>query len=388
MIKMITAHTFEMDFVDDAVQEVLQQLNIGEDFSSNAIGVITCHAEFVRTGVVEALCKSLPFPVLGCTTLGSASCGEEGHQLLAISVLSGDDVEFSVAFSDSISEENVTQPMESAYARALAGLSEPSPVLAIALVPFMRDVDGSTLFKSLVRSCGDTPVYGTISCSENADLSGCFTILNGEVAEHAMAIVLIRGNIKARFFVTSVDDDRMGKQKVRITDAEGSLIRKVNDMTPLDFLETCGITKDTVIKAPSSIPVMIDYNDGTGALAFGLYSVTPEGYIRIGADVSVGASLSIGMQDYSGIMSTLDSVLDRILKETDPAGILMFPCMSRSIMLGTNSEAELQVAVEKLGDAIPYHIGYSGGEICPVYVDGETRNRFHNFTFTACVFEK
>jgi hypothetical protein len=387
-MNMITAHTFEMDFVDDAVQEVLQQLNIGEDFSSNAIGVITCHAEFVRTGVVEALCKSLPFPVLGCTTLGSASGGREGHQLLAISVLSGDDIEFSVALSDVISEGNIARPIDEAYNRALAGLSEPSPVLALAFVPFIASIDGSKLFKNLARSCGDTAVYGTLSCSENADLSGSLTIWNGDAVEDVMAIALIRGNIKTRFFVTSVDDDRMGKQKGRITDAEGSLIRTVNDMPTIDFIETCGIAKDSVLKAPSSIPVMIDYMDGSGTLACGLYNVTPEGYIHIGADVTVGASLSIGTQEYNGIISTLETLLDRMLKETDPAGILMLPCLSRSIMLGMNSEDELRAAVKKLGGEIPYHIGYSGGEICPVYVDGKTRNRFHNFTFTACVFEK
>ncbi|MDR1245569.1 MAG: FIST C-terminal domain-containing protein [Clostridiales Family XIII bacterium] len=388
MIKMLTAHTFEMDFVDDAVEEILRQLNIEDGFSSNAIGIITCHAEFIRTGVVETLCKRLPFTVAGCTTLGSASGDAEGHQLLAISVLSGDDVEFSAALSDVISEGNVAQPIENAYARALAGLSDPSPVLAVAFLPFMRAVDGSKLFNSLSRSCGDTPVYGTISCSENADLSGCFTILNGETAEHAAVIVLARGNIKPRFFVTSVDDDRMGKQKGRITDAEGSLIRTVNDMKTVDFLKICGIAEDTLNRASASIPVMIDYRDGSDALACGIYNVTPEGYIHVGADVSAGAYLSIGTQDYNGIMSSLDSVLGRMLSETNPAGILMFPCLSRSLMLGMNSEDELKAAVTKLGDAAPYHIGYSGGEICPVYIDGNAHNRFHNFTFTACVFEK
>jgi hypothetical protein len=326
--------------------------------------------------------------VLGCTTLGSASGGEEGHQLLAISVLSGDDVEFSAAVSGLISEEDIAGPIGEAYDRALAGLSEPSPVLALAFVPFIRPIDGSKLFKSVAGKCGDTPLYGTISCSENADLSGSLTIWNGDAAEDVMAIVLMRGNIKPRFFITSVDDDRMGKQKGRITDAEDSLIRTVNDMAAVDFFETCGIAKDTLDKAAASIPVMIDYRDGSNALARAVYNITPEGYVHIGADVSVGANLSIGSQDYGGILSSLESLLDRILRETDPAGILMLPCLSRSFMLGANSEDELRAAVNRLGDAAPYHIGYSGGEICPVYADGKTCNRFHNFTFTACVFEK
>jgi hypothetical protein len=203
-----------------------------------------------------------------------------------------------------------------------------------------------------------------------------------------MAIVLVRGNVKARFFLTALDNDRPGMQKGSVTDAEESLIRTVNNMPTLDFFETCGITKESVIKAPSSIPVIIDYEDGSAPLASGLYSSTPEGYVRVAANVPVGAKLAIGTQDYNGILATAKSITDRILGETNPIGILMLPCLSRSLMLGPNSEDELQLVVKSLGDACPYHIAYSGGEICPVYVEGGTiRNRFHNYTFTACVFE-
>jgi hypothetical protein len=387
MFKILTAHTSEMDFADDAVEELLQQLKIEEGISSHAIGIVTCHTEFVQTGVFKALCEQLPFPVVGCTTLGSASGGAEGHQILTISVLTGDDVEFSAALTDIISSENVGAPIKDAYDRALAGLSAPSPALALAFAPFLRTVEGSRIFKQVDSACGTAPLYGMFSCSENPDLSGSLTLWNGDAKRDVMAIVLVGGNVKPRFYITSVTDDRMGKQKGTITDAEESLIRTVNGVPALDFLETCGIDRENVIKAPSSIPLMIDYGDGT-VLACGIYNITPEGHIHVGADVSVGAILAIGMQDYSGILSTAESILRQMKEETRPIGTLMFPCLSRSLMLGLNSEDELRLAVDRLGDATPYHIAYSGGEICPVYAqDGTARNRFHNFTFTACVFE-
>ncbi|MDR1573604.1 MAG: FIST C-terminal domain-containing protein [Clostridiales Family XIII bacterium] len=387
MIKMFTAHTSEMDFVDDAVAEVLQQLKIKEGIPPHAIGVITCHTEFVQTGVVKALCEQLPFPVVGCTTLGSATGGTESHQMLAITVLAGEDVEFSVALTGAISSENVGPPIQEAYDRALEGLSAPSPALALAFSPFLNAVEGSRIFKHLASACGDTPLYGMFSCSENPDFTGSLTLWNGDAAQDVMAIVLARGNIKPRFCLTSLSDDRMGKQKGTITDAEESIIRAVDGVPALDFLETCGISRENVIKAPSSIPVMIDHGDGA-MLAYGIYNTTPEGYIHVAADVSPGASLAIGMQDYNGILSTAEAILRQMTEGTRPLGILMFPCLSRSMMLGLNSEDELRLAVKQLGDATPYHIAYSGGEICPVYAsDGTTRNRFHNFTFTACVFE-
>jgi hypothetical protein len=386
MFKMLTAHTSEMDFIDDAVDEVLQQLKLEEVIPGRAVGIITCHTEFVQTGVVKALCDRLSFPVVGCTTLGSAAGGAEGHQLLTISVLTGDDVEFSVALSEPISPENLA-PIEDAYKRALAGLSAPSPALALAFAPFMNAVDGMSLFNRIDLNCGSTPLYGTVSCSGAPDLSGSLTIRDGDAAPDVMAIVLLRGNVKPRFFLTALDDDRMGKQKGTVTDVEGSLIRTVDGIPTLDFIELCGIAKENVIKAPTSIPVMLDYMDGSAPLACGIYNITPEGYIQIAANVPAGARLSIGTQDQNGILSTAESILRRILRETKPLGILMLPCLSRSLLLGPNSEGELRLAIKELGDA-PYHIAYSGGEICPVYVEDETtRNRFHNYTFTACVFD-
>ena len=387
MIKMLSAHTSEMDFVDDAVSEVLQQLGFEEEIPRNAVGIVTCHTEFVQTGVVKALCARLPFPVAGCTTLGSASGGEEGHQFLAISVLTGDDVEFSAALSETIGPENIETPIRDAYDRAVAGLSG-APALALAIAPFMNAVDGLSIFSRIDLCCGDTPLYGTFSCSGNPDLSGSLTIWNGDATQDVLALILIRGDVKPRFFLTALSDDRMGKQKGTITEAGDSLIKTVDGMSTLDFIVSCGISKENLLKAPASIPVMIDYGDGSAPLACGIYNVTQDGCLRVGANALAGARLSIGTQDQNGILSTAESLLERILSETKPRGILMLPCLSRSLQLGPNSEAELRLAVKKLGDIAPYHIAYSGGEICPVYVEGGlTRNRFHNFTFTACVFD-
>ncbi|MDR2296308.1 MAG: FIST C-terminal domain-containing protein [Clostridiales Family XIII bacterium] len=388
MIKMLSAHTSEMDFVEDAVSELLRQLGFEEEIPRKAVGILTCHAEFVQTGVVKALCERLPFPVTGCTTLGSAAGGAEGHQLLTISVLTGEDVEFSAALSEPISPEDIGPPVRDAYERALAGLSEPEPALVLAFAPFMNAVDGMRFFSQIQRNCGDAPLYGTISCSGNPDLSGSLTIWNGDAAPDVMTFILLRGNVKPRFFLMAFSDDRMGKQKGTITDAEGSLIKAVNGMPALDFIATCGISKENVIKAPASIPVMIDYEDGSAPLACGIYNVTRDGRIHVGANIVIGAKFSIGTQDQNGILSTTEAILRRISDETKPRGILMLPCLSRSLVLGPNSEGELRLVVKALRDVAPYHIAYSGGEICPVYIEGGVlRNRFHNFTFTACVFD-
>ena len=47
--------------------------------------------------------------------------------------------------------------------------------------------------------------------------------------------------------------------------------------------------------------------------------------------------------------------------------------------------AELETVREAVNGAVPYAMCYAGGEICPVYNEqGETFNRFHNYTCVLC----
>ena len=63
------------------------------------------------------------------------------------------------------------------------------------------------------------------------------------------------------------------------------------------------------------------------------------------------------------------------------------PCVTRYIMLAPDQESELRLIHEELSkDGKPFMMGYSGGEICPMPGrDGKPRNRFHNYTFCACI---
>ncbi|MDR2738996.1 MAG: hypothetical protein LBB68_04085 [Treponema sp.] len=73
MIKVLNACTAEIDDVDLAVSEILEQLDVPGNLRNNSIGIIACYYEFIETGVVAEICKRLPFDVVGCTTLGNAA---------------------------------------------------------------------------------------------------------------------------------------------------------------------------------------------------------------------------------------------------------------------------------------------------------------------------
>jgi hypothetical protein len=117
-----------------------------------------------------------------------------------------------------------------------------------------------------------------------------------------------------------------------------------------------------------------------------IYEVTAEGYARCAGDVPVDATLAIGMLDYESIMETAEITVSRLLEYQDIQGILMYPCLSRSMLLGPNGSDELKKITGLLGEKVPYQICYAGGEICPTESEeGKLVNHIHNFTFIACI---
>jgi hypothetical protein len=381
---MYSACTAEIDDVDAATEEIFGQLHIG-DLLKNSVGLISCYSEFVDAGIVEAIARRLPFDVVGCSTMGNATRGRAGIELLSLSVLTSDDVCFSSVISGPVGEGAVEREVGVAYEEALKHLpGEPS--LILVFMPVLKDVPGETLLETLDSACGGKPIFGTFFCDEKQAFENCYTIKNEVASRRSMALVLMHGNIKPRFFMTAMSDARVLKQNATITGVDGFVLKSVNDMPLLQYLETLGVSSEIFKEYASLAPFMVDYGDGTTRIALGVYGILPNGDALFGAKLPKGGTIAMASRDYSDIIDTSASTIRNALETDDINALIMFPCFSRAIMLGPNAEAEVENVIDIIGGKFPYHIGYSGGEICPVYTpDGRTVNRFHNFTFTVCV---
>jgi hypothetical protein len=76
MMRMLTAATGELDNINDAVDEILDQFNLAGNLLKNAAAVIARGAECVGAGkdaVVGFLCKRPPFNTAGMTQGGAVS---------------------------------------------------------------------------------------------------------------------------------------------------------------------------------------------------------------------------------------------------------------------------------------------------------------------------
>lgn len=387
MIRMLTACTEEVDEIGEAVNEILGQLDLKNRLLKNSVGLIFCDPEFIHSGTAEAISKKLPFDTVGITTRSGATKGVISSIMFSISVLTADDVMFSVARSGVITSENVNDVISSAYREAESALPE-KPALVLAYPPMILSIGNYPLANAIFKAAGNVPVFGTLSCSPRNDHQDSFTIVNGIAETASAALVLLSGNIHPDFLMGSIPERNLRKQHGIITKADGCMVYSVNDMNFVDYLEHNGFSKSsTISNALYLIPFMVNFNDGSPPVARAIYSINDDGVAIFGSKMPEGKTISPSSLKYDGILETAEKLLRQISLKKNINGILMYSCLVRHILLGVNNDDELNKIIETIDGAAPYQVCYSGGEICPVKNNaGEFINRMHNYTLIACVF--
>ncbi|MDR1471313.1 MAG: FIST C-terminal domain-containing protein [Synergistaceae bacterium] len=381
---MQTASTAEIDDVDYALGEILEQLDL-EALGKNSVGVLLCYYEFIETGIVNALSERLPFDVIGMTTMASASGSDCGMYRLCLCVLSSDDVSFEIAVTPPISLGNYESEIETAYRRARGKLPG-DPSFIISFFPFLRDVSAAELLKSFDKTCGSVPIWGSVSGDMDTSYEHCRTLWNAEADIATLAMLLVHGPIEPKFVLTSIPERNMRDSSAIITKSEGCVIKEVNGMRFDKYVKSVGLVLRGTEES-STIPLLINYGGGSKPVALAIYDMRDDGTALCGGEIPQGSVLIIGQVDYDGIIETTGASMDTLMAQEGKNGLLLLPCVSRYIMLAPRQEDEMRAILRTVDGKIPFIMGYSGGEICPVLEnDGKYHNRHHNFTFSACLF--
>ena len=203
-----------------------------------------------------------------------------------------------------------------------------------------------------------------------------------------MSLMMMRGDINPRFYVTAIAKRNIQQNNAVVTGSTGYLVTSINDLSVLDFFSTLGITTSK-LAAVTMIPFLVDFGDGTEPVAYSMYDISEAGAYCGGA-IPQGSKIAFADVDMSSIMETAEITLRAALNDVEKNGgngIVAIPCFSRAMVLSPNVDAEIAKSLEIVGDKIPFSLIYSGGEICPVYnQQRQTVNRFHNLTYTLVVF--
>ena len=383
MITMYTARTSEIDEIDEAISEIKNQIDFTA-LKKNAGGLIFCHIDFIESGMLAALCEELPFDIIGMTSMVSAD--EHGYGLydLNLTVLTSDEVTFEVGMSDSIDHDNYIAETDRLYKRIRSNV-ENDPTMIFTFMPYIRDVSGYEVVAAMDAACQGIPMWGSITNSIDFNYETVQTICNGKCLSAGVAMMFLNGPVEPKFIVSSIPERNISDNRAIITKSDGAILHEVNDMPILEYLANIGlvITKENI----TTTPLLMYYEGAKEPVSLGFYTLFEDGSVLTGGEMPLGTPFAVGNIDAQGIFESAEDGLKQVLDFKDRQATLLLPCVTRYIMLAPDQESELRMIKDKLANSgDPFMMGYSGGEICPMPgADGKLHNRFHNYTFCACI---
>ena len=388
MIKTMTAYTSEVDDEDIAIEEICSQLDL-DGLKKNTIGIVACHYEFIHSGVFKAVCDALPFSITGTISSGQAGPDTADALVLTLTVMTSDDVQFEHIITPSLLNEPA-KVISDSYAAAVKENNEKNkkPALILTFAPFILQNCGDEYVNVITEVSGGVPCFGTLAVDDTLDFVNCFMLANGEHYTDRMSLILIYGDVTPKFFIAHISESRLLDKSAVVTKSEGHVLMEVNDRPIINYLEDLGLVEASESQyAMSTVPFLLDYEDGTPRVSKVFIMLTPEKYALCAGAMPEGSTLYMTVTNKDDVILTTGEAVDTILKECGGASLLLaYSCICRSITLGSDQFKELELLREKVGLTLPFMMANSGGEICPTQLsDNKAINRFHNNAFIACL---
>ena len=385
MMKTMTASTTELDDEKLAIEQLKSQLELESNLLKNTIGIAACHYEFVLSGTYQAICAAMPFEVVGTISSSQSIHDESGTLTMTLMVLTSDDVEFDKVLTPSLLSEP-GKAISDAYRSACRA---EKPALILTFGAFLPQNSGDEYVNVLTEVSGGVPCFGTLAVDDTLDFSNSFVLADCDYHRDKLVMVLVYGNIHPKFFVANISDSKVLEKSALVTKSAGPILMEVNERPIIDYFEDLGLVEASGVQyALTSLPFLLDYNDGTPKVSKIFVMLTPEKYALCAGSMPEGSTLYMASTDTKDILLTSGEAIDSILDscEGSPA-LLVYSCVGRSMTLGADQFKEMELLDEKIGARLPYLMATSGGEICPTQISEEKAiNRFHNNAFIACLF--
>jgi hypothetical protein len=382
MIKVLTAYTYELDDSEKAVREILSQIDPQNTLLKNSAAMLFCQIQFIEMGVTEKICKSLPFDVVGCTSLYFAASDQKGEIMLTVTVLTSDDTEFATGISGPLAPENAEECINALYQKTASSLSGP-PALVFAFPPTMFHLTIDIMAAALDKACGGLPVFGTVALDIGAHIRSPRTIYQGTAYDDRMALLLFKGPVKPRFIFRRFPEGASFAQDAVITRANGAELISINNEPAASFLREIGLIQSTFSQA---IPLVIADSDGNNQEVVVVQKVTDEGTLICGRHIPVGGILNIGAITADYVLESAKALIRELKKDEDKTRFsIIVSCFLRTIVLG-GATPEVKLIQQELGDSSGGYLYLnSGGELCPRFTEsGGTVNQALQYAVIAC----
>lgn len=386
MIHSYSLHTSEIDDLDIALEELRAQAG-ALPLLANSVGLLVCHYDFVSSGIVRAAARELPFPIIGFTTFYQQAPAAGGLFELTVTVLTSDDVRFSVAESDSAPEgASPREIVQSTYHQAL-GLHSEAPSLILSFLSMRKPVSGDEYLRLLDECSGGVPTFGAVSICEEETGINAYVFCGEHISSFGFAVLLLTGDVKAQYYYSDYKSERLLEMTATVTAADDVWVRELNGQPALDFLRKNGFEMDdSECELVSNVPFLYKPQGEERLTARTLCGFDPaSGALRFLGEIPENALLRVGTVSIEDLLEESQATIRQAVGESGgAAAMLIFSCMGRYITLGLDPMSEMERIVVAVPQGMAYLACYVGGEICPVAGGSGAANRYHNASFVVC----
>ncbi|MDR3173849.1 MAG: FIST C-terminal domain-containing protein [Treponema sp.] len=384
MIKTFVAFTEEIDDAEAAVSELLAQLDPEHNFLAHSLGIVHCFSDFADGGMIRVISEKFPFDVVGSTTLSLAAPGVISRMGLTLTVLTSDTVSFVTGVSAPVGDE-ADGPVTELCRRLIDPLPQ-KPALLLPFIPFMYNVGGDEFIEKIDALSGGIPAFGTLAISNEPDFSRSYTIRNGEYFPGALVLAALIGDVDPVFHSASVTENNILKQKAIVTGVERNVLKTVNNMPAVKYLESVGLARNGKVEGIESMPLIFYLEDGSRLIRACIGAAADGGGVILCGAVPVNASLALATMGLEDVVNSTGDKISEILPAARGRGMLMYSCAGRYWAQGVQLTAEQERVAGSIGDQVPYHFVYSGGEIFPEFFDnGRVVNHLQNDSLIICI---
>lgn len=396
-MKSANAVTYELDDAIEAARELADSIKENLEFKKNSIGVLFCDADMDGEAVTAELNNLLGIEVAGMSTLAVVSHRGYHQSAAVLTVMTADDCVFTAAASEQLTEENYEEKIIEAYQSTIPKDmdNDYKPGVLYTFCPNGISFSADKYPEILSKQTNNAPIIGGVA-SDDYEYISARVFLSGNAYKDSIVIVNISGNVKPLFSIRHVTS-RFAERIQKVTSATGNIVHTVGDETFVQYLEGFGLKTDVpdVLLAFNPYPMMLTQDEDGDAVPLmrhitGLDLATGSGSCV--GDVPVGSKANICLINKNDLVTSCRESMEALLEKAhapddyEYSTILCISCCGRSLLLGTDSEAEGDVLKELIPEELTLSGAYCFGEICPTsYKNGKAINRFHNCSITFCM---
>jgi len=383
-LEMVVGHSDDPD-TSEAVKEVIAACMGALRGRRPKAALLMAGIDHDHGHLLERIAEQWPeLPLIGCTTDGEIST--QGHfkeDSVALMLFVSDRLKFATGMGTNVAAAPDQAAREALLQARKALGGEPTLCLT---TPASLIVSGVRVLEAINEQLGGgLPVFGG-TAGDQLRLEYTYQFCGTHVVKDGLPVLLISGPIE--FAVGRSSGWRPIGTKGVVTKVQGNVLLEIDGQRASDFyIERIGKFSSPAELRAMVVSYPLAVLDGDGYYLRSTFTVDLEtGSVHCLGDVPQGATVQIanGTRDdvLAGSSASIEEAMAGFSGKT-PAGVLVFSCAARRMLLGDRVGEEVQRIREKLPAGLPVFGFYTYGEFAPL--ERGNASKFHNMTCVTVV---